>query len=190
MARLGGRPCTELGGFVFWVAKGFSGSREGVWLPPARPGWKIRCCSAPPGPTGSGFVHGAGAGSPWGTGGSHRLHPSGIALHHRLDRPEGNKHSPIISPLIGLWIFASVLNQSCPARWAQPGAAPLRAHHRDAASSQHLLLLQLPPRSIPVPTPAPAPRAPSPQLSTLLGMSPKATFSVRPLGRWPGAAGC
>lgn len=80
---------------------------------------------------------------------------------------------PIISPLSGLRISASMEEQSSPGKWAQPGVqhppAPPRCLHRASLA----------------PHSARAPHAPSPQLSTPLQISPKAT----PLwGHWPGGA--
>lgn len=77
-------------------------------------------------------------------GESHTPRPSGIAPHRRLNRREDNERRPIISPLIGLWIFASVLKQSSPVKRAQPGAVPSWAHHWDAAASQLLRGASLP----------------------------------------------
>lgn len=192
MARLGSRPRIRLGVFILWVAKGFSGC--------ALPSGRASGCQQPvldgkqgaaqhpqlPWAAVSSMEQEQGA---HGEQGLRGRRPPGIALHHRLNRTEGNEHCPIISPLIGLWGFASMEKQSSPARWAQPGATPLWACHWHAAFLQSLLLLQVPPWGTPVPTPAPASHAPSPQLSTPLGMSPKATpFGT--LGRWQGAAGC
>lgn len=109
---------------------------------------------------------------PVGNRGLHAPHPSSIALHCRLNRTDGNKCCPIIR----LLILPPWRNKA-----AQPDGHNQGPHHWDAASSQ--LLLGVPPRSIPFPTPAPAPHAPSPQLSTPLEMSPKATS---PWGHWAG----
>lgn len=107
-------------------------------------------------------------------GESHTPHPPGTALHHRLNRIEGNKCCPVISPLIGLLGFASMEKQSRPARWAQPGA-----------TTPGCSIFPVPGASGASLSPAP-----SPQLSSSLGMSPNATPPVGPLGQWPGATGC
>lgn len=82
--------------------------------------------------------------------------------------------SPIISPLIGLWTSASMEEKSSPGKWAQPGV-----RHPPA-----------PAQSVSTEYPCPhtvlhIPHASSPQLSTPLQMSPKATSLW---GHWPGGA--
>lgn len=96
------------------------------------------------------------------------------------NRPAGNERCPVIIPLIGLWIFASMEEASSPAAWAQPGARPPRARPWGAGPSC--------PRSCPS-TSCSLPAAPHPA-----GDAPKSHPPTPPtmgtLGRWPGAAAC
>lgn len=90
------------------------------------------------------------------------------------NRTERNKCSPITSPLIGLWIPASMDEQISRGKRAQPGVqhppAPAQSASREYTHPHTLLQ---------------APHAPSPQHSTPLQMSPKATLVW---GHWPGGA--
>lgn len=89
-------------------------------------------------------------------------------------RTQGNECSPIISTVTGLWISASMEEQSIPGKWAQQGVQHPPAPAQNA-STEYLCphtLLQ-------------APHAPSPQLSIPLQMSLKAT---PPWEHWPGGA--
>lgn len=82
--------------------------------------------------------------------------------------------SPIISPLIGLWTSASMEEKSSPGKWAQPGVQHPPAPAQSASTEYpcpHTVLH--------------IPHASSPQLSTPLQMSPKATSLW---GHWPGGA--
>lgn len=105
------------------------------------------------------------------------------------NRPAGNERCPVIIPLIGLWIFASMEEASSPAAWAQPGARPPWARPWGAAPSPRLHgapLSPLLPQHLVQLAHSSAPCWGCPQKPPHTHTPP----TMRTLGQWPGAAAC